>query len=179
LAANATRSQSEVWREVEKTQNKLSANVGATVNSAASRTSLQLALENKNVWATTDQYVKNLAGAITGKPDAIGYAFVINGEINSAEIYASHDLFVKLWDKLLRATAIEAVAELVPKAKFDLVSADDIRAFLNSADRATVKEETITSRMKIVTHDEKEVVMFEARDDKQKISVHKSYVKKQ
>lgn len=179
LAANASRSQSEVWREVEITQKKLSDNVGATVNSAASRTSLQLALENKNVAATTDEYVKNLASAINGKADVIGYAFVINGEINSAEIYASHDLFVKLWNKLLRATAVEAVAELVPKAKFDLVSTDDIRSFLTSADRAASKEETVTSGMKIVTHDEKEVVMFEARDDKQKIAVHRSYVKKQ
>ena len=40
LAANKARSQNEVWKEVEKTQDKLSNNVGKTVKSAASSTSL-------------------------------------------------------------------------------------------------------------------------------------------
>lgn len=179
LAANSTQSQSEVWKEVTKSQDKLSANVGATVNATDSATSLQLSLENKKVKATTDEYVKKLAGIIEGKSDVIGYAFVINGEIYSADIYASNDLFKKLWMKLLRATAVEAVAELVPKAKFDEVSANEIKDFLNAADRAAATEKSVTSRMKILTRDEKSVVLFEARDNDAKVSVHKSYVKKQ
>lgn len=179
LAANSAQSQSEVWKEVEKSQDKLTANVGATVNAAESKTSLQLSLENKKVKATTDEYIRKLAGIVEGKSDVIGYAFVINGEIYSADIYASNDLFKKLWTKLLRATAVEAVAELVPKAKFDEVSANEIKDFLNAADRAAATEKSVTSRMKILTRDEKSVVLFEARDNDAKVSVHKSYVKKQ
>lgn len=112
LAANKSRSQSEVWTEVKNAQSKLSSNVGASVNAAASRTSLQLSLENKEVAATTDEFVKKLAGIVNGKADVIGYAFVINGKINSADVYASNFLFKKLWLKLLKASAVEAVSEL-------------------------------------------------------------------
>lgn len=47
IAANQTRSQGEVWKKVAEAQDKLSQNVGGRVNSGASETSLQLALENK------------------------------------------------------------------------------------------------------------------------------------
>src|ERR1044072_1646908 len=40
LAANLSRSQGEVWKEVSKAQDKLSANVGAKVNSPTSQSSL-------------------------------------------------------------------------------------------------------------------------------------------
>ena len=42
----------------------------------------------------------------------IGYVFAINGHINSADVYASRALFLKLWPKLLEASAVEAIAEL-------------------------------------------------------------------
>ena len=47
----------------------------------------------------------------------IGYVFAINGKVNSADIYGSNVLFKKLWPKLLKANAIEAIAEL-QKDKF-------------------------------------------------------------
>src|SRR6266508_464874 len=49
LAAKSRGSQGEVWREVAAAQDKLSANVGGSVKNQASPTSLQLALENKEV----------------------------------------------------------------------------------------------------------------------------------
>src|SRR5216683_3418861 len=86
LAAKNAESQGEVWRQVAVAQDKLSANTGTRVNGAASPTSFQLALENKQVLANADSYVKALAGIINGKPDVIGYVFAINGKINSADI---------------------------------------------------------------------------------------------
>src|SRR5438132_1968924 len=112
LAAKNAESQGEVWRQVAVAQDKLSANTGTRVNGAASPTSFQLALENKEVQKTSDSYFKALNGIINGKPDVIGYVFAINGKINSADIYASNALFRKLWPKLLKSSAIEAVAEL-------------------------------------------------------------------
>src|ERR1700716_1261092 len=96
LAAKNAESQGEVWRQVAVAQDKLSANTGTRVNGAASPTSFQLALENKEVQKTSDSYFKALAGIINGKPDVIGYVFAINGKINSADIYASNALFKKL-----------------------------------------------------------------------------------
>ena len=179
LAANKARSQSEVWKEVERTQDKLSDNVGAKVNSAASRTSLQLSLENREVQATTDEFVKKLAGIINGKSDVIGYAFVINGKINSADVYASNFLFKKLWLKLLKATAVEAVSELNEARTARVVKVSDIKAFLDGADRAKSEERTVTDRVKAVTREDNENVVFESRDSKSKVTLHKSYVRKQ
>ena len=179
LAANKARSQNEVWKEVEKTQDKLSSNVRTTVNSAASRTSLQLSLENKEVMATTDEFVKKLSGIINGKNDVIGYAFVINGKINSADVYASNFLFKKLWLKLMKATAVEAVSEMKEARVARVVKVSDIKAFLDSADRGKSEERTVTDRVKAVTREDSENVVFESRDTKTKVTIHKSYVRKQ
>jgi hypothetical protein len=179
LAANLSRSQGEVWKEVSKAQDKLSANVGAKVNSPTSQSSLQLALENKQVAATTDEYIKKLAAIIDGQPNVIGYAFVINGEINSADVYASNALFKKLWPKLLRATATEAVAELTKDKTFIQLKPQTVQTFMDNADKAEAREETVNSRVTTVTRDEKDSVVFESRDEKQKVVLHKSYVKKQ
>jgi hypothetical protein len=179
LAANKARSQSEVWKRVEETQDKLSTNVGATVKSSTSSTSLQLSLENKEVTATVDEYVKKLSGIINGKTDVIGYAFVINGKINSADIYASNFLFKKLWLKLLKASAVEAVSELNEARTARVVKVSDIKAFLEGADRAKSEDRAVTDRVRAVTREDSETVVFESRDNKMKITLHKSYVKKQ
>src|SRR5947209_8226054 len=87
LAAKMKSSQSEVWREVSVAQDKLSSNTGASVKSEASPTSFQLALENKNVQANADTYIKALGGLLEARTDVVGYVFAINGKINSADVY--------------------------------------------------------------------------------------------
>lgn len=178
IAANQTRSQGEVWKKVAEAQDKLSQNVGTKVNSEASATSLQLALENKKVAATADEYVNKLSGIIDGKDDVIGYAFVINGKVNSADIYASNFLFKKLWLKLLKATVIEAVAEMQPGKPTKLVKIDEIKEFMADADSGKTEEKAVNSRNKTITRAAKENVVFEARDEKNDVVLHKSYVKK-
>ncbi len=101
VAANGARSQSEVWSEVSNAQAKLSQNVGGQVASDVSRTSLQLTLENGKVAATAAEYVQKLMNLTSGKSDVIGYAFAVNGEINSADVYVSNHLFKKLWPRML------------------------------------------------------------------------------
>jgi hypothetical protein len=178
IAANQSRSQNEVWSKVAEAQDKLSQNVGGRVNAEASGTSLQLSLENKKVVATADEYVNKLAGIIEGRNDIIGYAFVINGKINSADVYASNHLFKKLWLKLLKATAIEAVAEMQPGKPTKLVKINEIKQFMDDADGGQSQERKVNNRNKAITRENKENVVFEARDEKNDIVLHKSYVKK-
>src|SRR5467141_2317316 len=78
LAAKARGSQGEVWREVAAAQDKLSANVGGNVKNEASPTSFQLAMENKEVQKTAENYIDALSGIVNSKPDVIGYVFAIN-----------------------------------------------------------------------------------------------------
>jgi hypothetical protein len=180
LAAKTAESQGEVWRQVAVAQDKLSANTGTRVNGAASPTSFQLALENKQVQASADSYVKGLGGIVSGKTDVIGYVFAINGKINSADVYASSALFKKLWPKLLQASAIEAVAELKRGQKFEAPAADAVKGFLDDSPKGTdQKEKDVSSRVQLVTRESKENVFFETRDRaKADTWVHRNYIKK-
>jgi len=178
LAASAARSQQEVWSKVAEAQKKLSDNVGGSVAAEESKTSLQLSLENGKVAATTDEYVRNLGGITTGKSDVIGYAFAVNGQINSADIYVSNALFRKLWPRMLKAAAVEAVANSRGVRLADPVKADEVKGFLSDADRGRESARPVSGTASIVTREQKENVVFEARDDKSKLVVHKNYVKK-
>jgi hypothetical protein len=177
LAAKVKSSQSEVWREVSVAQDKLSATTGARVNSEASPSSLQLALENKSVQKTTDDYMKALTSIVNGKPDVIGYVFAINGKVNSADVYASSTLFKKLWPKLLKASAIEAVGELRGGQKFAAPKPEEVHSLLD--DSGVQKEKDVSSRVQVITRDSAGKVSFETRDRaKGDAWVHRNYIKK-
>jgi hypothetical protein len=179
LAAKEKGSQSEVWAEVAAAQDKLSRNVGGSVKSAASPTSFQLALENKQVTTSADSYVKALAGVIDGKTDVIGYVFAINGKINSADIYASNMLFKKLWPKLLQASAIEAVAELRSGEKFAAPKPVEVQGFLDDGDKGPEQEKNVSGRVQMVTRDSKDNISFDTRDRaKADVVVHRNIIKK-
>lgn len=179
IAANKSRSQGDVWNEVSNAQEKLSQNVGGSVNSSASATSLQLSLEDKKVRENIDKYISNLGKIIEDKSDVIGYAFAVNGKINSADVYVSNSLFKKLWLKMLKASATEAVANLNDKVKFGKTEAADVKTFLSDSEKGKAKEETVSKRIKVITREDESNVVFEARDENAKLVVHKSYVKKQ
>src|SRR5262249_14721318 len=109
--ADASQGQVKVWNEVSKIQANLSKNLGTSVNAPQSESSLKLSLENATLKRTEGEYVKALQGAGTAEEDVVGYAFAVNGELNSAEVYPSNALFRKMWPSLLAASAAEAVAE--------------------------------------------------------------------
>jgi hypothetical protein len=180
LAANGVRSQQEVWAKVSEAQEKLGRNVGAPITSAASSSSLQLSLENGRVAATADEYVRRLSGLIAGKTDVIGYAFAVNGRINSADIYVSNALFKKLWPRMLKAAAVEAVGEKDKQsATAPLAKPTEVMAFMAGADEARPVERAASGTARVITRDKKDSAVYEARDEKSKTIVHRSYVKKQ
>lgn len=179
LAANGARSQTEVWAKVSEAQKRLSDNVGGSVAAEESRSSLQLSLENGRVAATADEYVRNLSHIIAGQTDVIGYAFSVNGRINSADVYVSNALFKKLWPKMLKAAAVEAVSHSRGVRLAEPVKADAVKSFLADADKGAAKERTASGNASVTTREQKDNVVFEARDDKAKVVVHRSYVKKQ
>jgi len=179
LAANDSRSQSEVWAKVSEAQKRLSDNVGGSVAAPESRSSLQLSLENGRVAATADEYIRSLSNIVAGQTDVIGYAFAVNGQINSADVYVSNALFKKVWPKMLKAASIEAVSHSRGVRLAEPVKADAVGAFLKDADKGAVKERAASGNASIVTREQKDNVVFEARDDKANVVVHRSYVKKQ
>src|SRR5262249_42866785 len=89
--------QGEVWRSVEQTQERLSKKLGEPVQADESKSSLQLTLENQKVRGAVAPYVNALGELLDRKSDVIGFVVVVNGRIHSADVFASRDLFRKLY----------------------------------------------------------------------------------
>jgi hypothetical protein len=178
LAAKLSNSQGGVWESVTVAQDKLSQNVGARVNSSVSSSSLQLAVENRKVQETADGYIKALSNIVNGSKDVIGYVFAINGKVNSADVYGSNSLFKKLWPKLLKANAIEAIAEL-QKDKFAPAKPEHARTFLSEGENAKASEKEVSARVGLVTAEDEKNIFFETRDRANKDAwIHRNYIKK-
>ena len=81
-------------------------------------TSLQLALENDKLKERRAAYDSALQDAGKGSDDIIGYAFAVNGKLNSADVYSSNGLFRKMWPKQLQAAATEAIGDAARREYF-------------------------------------------------------------
>lgn len=207
VAAKVRKSQGAVWENVAVTQDKLSQNarvvrsggvvadgssgtgVGsgaappaspvAEMRSVASPSSLQLTLENNELKQTVSEYLAQLSPIVSGKSDVIGYVFAINGQLNSADVYASHALFTRLWPKLIEASATEAIAEFKPGAKPDEVKPEQVTAFLREAESGETETKNVTPRVQMVKRETAQNLFFETRDQKQKDGwLHRNYIKK-
>jgi hypothetical protein len=179
IAVRKDMAQPKVWENVDKAQAQLGGNLGGSVRSRVSASSLQLTLENNKLREAVDAYVKKLAPIIDGKNDVIGYAFAVNGEINSADVYASHDLFQKLWPELLKGSVVEAIAEFKKGKTFKPVTALAVQAFLADAEKGKKTEKEVTRRIKLIQQETPKFLLFKCEDQKQAgVAIRKSYVAK-
>ena len=141
---------------------------------------MQLALENKRVTVATDGYLDALSKSIENQQDTIGFAYAINGKLTSADVYASHDLFVRMWPKLLRSSAVEAVAEK-PKAAASQTSPEvsAVSAMLAGVEKATEASKQVNGRLTVVKRDSSQTVLYESQTkDVEGGWMHRSYVVK-
>lgn len=125
---------------------------------------------------TVEKYLRELS-AITDGADGnvIGYAFAINGKVNSADIYASSDLFRKLWLKLLKASAVEALAEFEEGKSFDPVTAEHVKTCLEDGARDKAVERQVTPRIRLVTQETDTTILQDTCDQERSGAwVHRS-----
>jgi hypothetical protein len=164
VAVRAQASQQEVWKNVAKDQAALARNAGAEVRDPRSPSSLQLTLENKKLNESIDAAVKGLSAVPDKEADAIGCAVAINGKVIGADVYASSALFKKLWPKLLKAAAVEALAEEKKDAKFTAPTAEAVREFLTDAEKGKAKETAVSKRVNLLQKEGAKALLFESRD---------------
>ena len=180
LAAKRDNSQEAVWKNVSLAQEKLKRSIKAEVADGASASSFELIVETPKVKETTDAYIKTLSGIVQSKSDVIGYVFAINGHVNSADVYASRALFVKLWPKLLKASAVEAIAELNKDVEVKPIASEVVETFLADAAKPSAAAKDVTTRVKVVRREDDDNIFFETQDRAQKDGwVHRNYIKKQ
>ncbi len=175
MAVRAKSNQQEVWNEVAKNQSMLSTAIGAAAPAPASPSSYQLTLENKTVQELSAKYRKALEDSVKGKGDVVGFVFAINGKINSAEIYASNDLFLRLWPKLLNAAAVEATSER-GKPTQPAVATAAVKMFVEKSEAAPGTARTLSKREQVITRDSAASFAYESRD--KDVVVHRSLVAK-
>jgi ARG and Rhodanese-Phosphatase-superfamily-associated Protein domain len=179
LASKYKNAQGEVWKEVTEVQGKLSMNAAAPVQASESASSLQLTLEHKKVQESIEGYVKKLADLPKDKKDAIGYVMAINGKMVCADVYASRELFLKLWPKMAKACAVEAFSELQKDKKFPPATVEAAQAFLADSEKGKAKNDDINKRVRLTTVDSKDNVLFETFDNSApSAALHRNYLKK-
>lgn len=180
LAAKSAQSQDAVWKNVSTVQAKLTENTTVEVRSSVSESSLELSVENAKVKETTAAYINALSGILRNKNDVIGYVFAINGKVNSADIYGSRALFAKLWPKLIKANAVEALAELQKDLDIKPVSDETVKTFLAESEQPAPSAKDVTGRVKLVTREDDKNAFYETQDRSQRDGwVHRNYIKKQ
>ncbi|OHB71178.1 MAG: hypothetical protein A2W23_10355 [Planctomycetes bacterium RBG_16_43_13] len=187
LAAKKSANQNEVWEKVAEQQDNLEEALedkgiiaeARKVKASDSSTSLALSLENKGVQQTADAYVNALSNYIADKDDVIGYCFAINGKMNSADIYGSNALFKKLWPKLLRSSAVEALSEYRKDAKFETPSNGYVGNWIKNMEPANAAktEKNVAEKIKMITSETSENVLFDTVIDGKK-RIHRNYIKK-
>lgn len=176
--ANHKGEQARVWSNIAKIQGQLRDKLGAEIRARQSDSSLQLTLEHERVQRATDGYVKALEGLLAAHPDAIGYAFAISGRLSAAEVYGAHALFVELWPKLLRASAVEALSEATPGSTPVPPTIAAVQAFLAEAEHAAARPRAAGPGAHALTRETEQSLLVETRADQARAWLHKSYLKK-
>lgn len=176
LAARAEESQSKVWSEVAALRTGLEKDGYLEVRGGRSTGSLQLMVEDTAVVSLTRSYLDVLSGCIENAPQAIGFAFAINGELNSAEIYGSPELFRRMWPKLIDAAAVEATSQFDESATVETPATAEIATWLESCDNAEADETLINDWTLLRFRKTDKAMLFETVDDATRSLLHKSYV---
>jgi hypothetical protein len=172
--------QAGVWRQVGNVQGKLSSKLGAAVNAPSSPTSLELSMNNKELKRRTGEYLKSIKRSIRtrlgGMQRAVGFAFAVNGEISSVQIYARGELFLKLFPKLLRAAAVEALSEHKKGRRYQGLRGEAVRRFMRRARKGKRKTLRLSDRVKIHIRATQKSVAYHTYDLVAKGVLHESYL---
>ncbi|WP_353776959.1 DUF6569 family protein [Winogradskyella sp. 3972H.M.0a.05] len=182
LAAKHANNQGVVWQKVSEQSTSLNKNLSdksgyaVDVTDNESDSSLQLALESKELKKSRDSIFEKLKPLIK-TPDAIGFAYTINGEIYGIEVYNNKSLFTDLWDKLLESVIVEAIS----KEGEDLTteaSKKDVATYMNAVkqnDKKTDKKLNKITNLKTIKNDKGNIV-FITEDLEKQNWIHKSYM---
>ena len=146
---------------------------------APASTSMQIAMESRTVTSAAEGYRKSLEGIIANQDDVVGFVYAVNGEINSAEVYASPDLFRRMWPKLLESAATEAVAARGKGAKSAQPNVADAKGLLRDGDAAREVSRQSTGRLSVARKESAKVLLFDTTDSQANGNwLHRSYLVK-
>ena len=142
-----------------------------------SPSSLQLTLEDKDLQGRVQAHLARLEESCADKPDVIGFVLAINGRVEWAEVYGSAALFRKMWPKLIRTAAVDAITEYQPGRRYEMVENDEITAFLKAGSQGEPIKTEVNRRTDVLRREMETVVSIETRDEGHRGAViHRSYI---
>jgi hypothetical protein len=178
LAAKSSASQSEVWSQVAEVQSDLRGAFGASVADEESPTSLQLTLENDKLQECVSTAVEKLTASLGEYDNVVGFAFAINGEINSADIYGSPMLFAKMWPTLIEAAAMEALSNPAGDGDYLRIRLGEIENWLASSNIGSTTVQDMSSQvLRVIESDENVAFETKLEGDSGRL-IHKNVIKK-
>jgi hypothetical protein len=136
--------QEAIWHDVGLVQTGLTRSLKDTVTKNESPSSLQLTLESHALGKKQQHTMSELAQALLDDPKATGVVRVLFGEIVAIDNYASHDLFVAMWPKLLRSATAEVL--LTKSNGNPLPKSDDVLNYIDRSKHGASAEEQPNER---------------------------------
>jgi hypothetical protein len=158
--AMGDKDQSQVWAEVRKQQQSMTAEVAQASPTAPmaqalrSTSSYAVVMENQDVKQKVDEVAKpierdyqSLIKQLRDR-NAVGVVVAVNGRVIWSDVFASTELLEKYWPKLVRSYASEAVATPVKGGEATVAQAESFLANMRG------RRETIESEPGVFRHTE-------------------------
>jgi hypothetical protein len=171
LAVRLERSQEKVWeagRRVNEDlarESTLRGDRYGKVELIEPKNSYAEAIEDSNVTRLVNQAMASLENAAKDKADAVGAVFCVNGKVQNVEVYSSSGLFLRLWPKLLRAAAVEALAKQTKDGSPKPPSESDLRGLFASVSSEKGRVELRPGGPTIRVFEREHAVLFDTESD--------------
>lgn len=186
MAAKYDNDQSKVWSNVSQEQQKLNYNVSVMngydvdLKDGVSATSLQLTLESEELEKAKSEMEEAFANLLIDHPNAVGFAYAINGEIYGVDIYNNRVLFEEIWERVVESIVIEAISNK-SEEPFEYATANAVTGFMSAvaeSDQKTNNSRAInkTTDLSIDENEDGDVV-FSTVDNDENQWLHKNYMK--
>lgn len=153
-SAQAGEGQVRVWEEVGVAN---SANGGSMPSDAFTGNYTQKEIREK-----LDPYVEHIQGAVSQIDGIVGVVVAINGKVEMVDVYESTPLFKKLWPKLLKGYALDAIAVARDDDASKSCGLAEAKAFFDKARDAEVEKTDEKGGLVVTARSSPEVKSFSA-----------------
>lgn len=172
LAIRLEKSQDKVWAAGQAVNKTLAASAGgagpatgATFTLEEPKNSYVEAVEDPKIQKKLTDRIAALEKAPADQKDAVGAVFCVNGRVQTAEIYGAAGLFRKLWPKLLRSAAVEALAKQTDGEPAKPPAEAEIRALLADAGKTGGNVEVRPGGQTVRVFERDRAVLFDTEAD--------------
>jgi hypothetical protein len=155
--AQAEKDQGQVWEEV--------AQMNVSLGTESGTGTYGRAVTDEKVAQGIDPYLAAISPQVGKDGKAVGVAVAVNGEVQCADVFSNPALFQKLWPKLSRSYALDALEKADAKGAKRTATIRDVEAFFKEAKGG---KSTVDNKSQVATTlrlESENVVGFETTEE--------------